>query len=800
VPDTELARVLREKRRVRQEHLGWATRAARVSASRTRPRGRAPVVGEETPTLRRVSPDPYQYVPPRGHEPPPVRAGWVSRESVLRRLTGNPEVPVALVVAPAGYGKTSVLTEWAERDGRPFAWIAIEEADNDPGRLLGSIAGALHDLEPIGPDVFGALSASHPRFSSAALARLGEYLRGRVHDFVLVLDDLHLLHDPGSWAVLTAVAEHLRPGSQMALGSRCDPPLHLGRLRAEGKLLELRAPDLAMSEAESAQLFAEAGLTLDDAEVHTLVDRTEGWPVGLYLASLALRDQADVGRAVTNFAGDDRIVTDYVGEELLSQLSPARIRFLMRTSVLDRLSGPLCDAVLERSGSSSELRAMSRANLLLIPLDRTDEWYRYHTLLVDTLRDELHRLEPERAAELHRRASAWYADHGDPDRAIGHALAAEDMRRAGDLIWANVPLYNTRGRLATIQRWLERVPHEEIVRYAPLSLTAAYCGLNTGDADLVARWTSVAAETIERTGADDDGASLRAAVAILRAALAREGIAQMGEDAARAYELESDESPWRALCCFLDGVAQHLAGDHEGARRRLEEGASRSALANVPQMHALCLAQLAVLDRDDTDGRDAGSQAVHAKSQAVHSGLSDYPTMALVFAAAADHHAQRGQVEEAASEMSDALRLLAMLGDDYAPWYHVEVRAVLARAALRLSDVPAARHLLGEAERYLRLTPDAVVLKQLLDEAKAQAEAVLESSVIGPSLLTTAELRVLQLLPTHLSFREIAGELYVSTNTVKTQAHAAYRKLDASSRSEAVDRGRVLGLLDEPGG
>jgi LuxR family maltose regulon positive regulatory protein len=703
------------------------------------------------------------------------------------------------VVAPAGYGKTSVLTEWAERDERPFAWIAIEEADNDPGRLLGSIAGALHDLEPIGPDVFGALSAPHPRFSAAALARLGQYLSDRVHDFVLVLDDLHLLHESDSLDVLGAVAEHLRPGAQMALGSRGDPPLHLGRLRAQGKLLELRAPDLAMAEAEGAQLFAEAGLTLDEAEVRTLVNRTEGWPVGLYLASLALRDQADVGHAVATFAGDDRIVTDYVRDELLSSLSPARIRFLMRTSVLDRLSGPLCDAVLERSGSSSELRAMSRANLLLIPLDRTDEWYRYHTLLLDTLRDELHRREPEREAELHRRASDWYADHDDPDRAIGHALAAQDMRRAGDLMWANVPLYNTRGRVATIQRWLERVPHEEVVGYAPLALTAAFCRLNTGEGDLVARWTAVAARAIERAGTDDSAASLRSAVAILQAALAREGIAQMGEDAARAYELASDDSPWRTLCCFLDGVAQHLAGDRDGARQRLEEGATRAALGNVPQMHALCLAQLAVLARDHADGHDDGSQAVHAKSQAEHSGLSDYPTMALVFAAAADHHAQRGQVEEAASEMNHALGLLAMLGEDYAPWYHVEVRALLARVALRLSDVPAARDLLGQAGRYLRLTPDAAVLKELLDEESAQTEAVLESSVIAPSSLTTAELRVLQLLPTHLSFREIAGELYVSTNTVKTQAHAAYRKLDASSRSEAVERGRSLGLLDEHG-
>jgi len=270
----------------------------------------------------------------------------------------------------------------------------------------------------------------------------------------------------------------------------------------------------------------------------------------------------------------------------------------------------------------------------------------------------------------------------------------------------------------------------------------------------------------------------------------------MGEDAARAYELESEDSPWRTLSCFADGVARHLAGDKEGGRERLEEGASRAAQGNVPQMQALCLAQLAILARDTADGRENGSQAVHAKLQVEHSGLCDYPTMALVFAASADHHAQRGQVEQAASEMSHALGLLAMLGDDYLAWYQVEVRGVLAQVALRLSDVPAARRLLAEARRFLLHTPDAVVLRELLDEGTAQAEAVLKSSVIAPTSLTTAELRVLKLLPTHLSFREIAEELYVSTNTVKTQAHAVYGKLGAASRSEAVARASALGLIE----
>jgi LuxR family maltose regulon positive regulatory protein len=707
---------------------------------------------------------------------------------------------VVLLVAPAGYGKTTALAQWVERDPRPIAWLTIEEADNDPGRLLGSIAQALHHLQPVGPGVFGALSAPASAYSVAALGRLRRYVRDLDRDFVLVLDDIQELHDEQSLEIVNAISEDLPRGSQLAVGSRSDPPLPLGRLRAQGKLLELRSPDLAMAGAEAASLLAETGVPLEDADVQTLVSHTEGWPVGLYLAGLSLRDQGDVGRAVAGFAGDDRIVTDYVRDELLSQVSTETMRFLVRTAVLDRLSGSLCDALLDRSGSGSALRAMSRSNLLLIPLDRKDEWYRYHTLLLETLRAELHRREPEREPELHRRASAWYADHDDPDHAIDHALAAQDVHRAGDLMWANVPLYNTRGRLATIQRWLERVSPEEVAGYAPLALTAAYCHLNTGEGDLVERWTSVAARAIERSGTDDSATSLNSAVAMLRAALAREGIAQMGEDAARAYELESDDSPWRTLCCFLDGVARHLAGDRDAARQRLAEGASRAAAGNVPQMHALCLAQLAFLASDDADGRDNGSQAVHAKSQVEHSGLSDYPNMALVFATAADYHARRGQVEEAASEMSDALGLLAMLDDDYIPWYQVEVRGVLARVALRLSDVPGARKLLTEARRFLRRTSDAVALRELLDDGSAQVDAFVQSSVLTPSSLTTAELRVLQLLPTHLSLREVAERLHVSTNTVKTQAHAVYRKLDASSRSEAVDRARALGLLDEEEG
>ena len=409
--------------------------------------------------------------------PPPLRSGFVPRERLLRRLLTSFQVPLVLLVAPAGYGKTTVLAQWADRDPRPFAWLEIEEADNDPGRLLGSIARALHHLEPIGPDVFGALTVAHT-FSAAALARLRRYIKSRDRDFVLVLDDLHRLHAEESLEIVGAIAEDLRAGSQLALGSRSDPPLLLGRLRAHRNLLELRSRDLAMTEAEGAPLLAETGLTLGSPEVSTLMDRTEGWPAGLYLAALALRDAADLRRAVARFAGDDRVVIDYLRDELLSRLADEQVSFLTRTSVLDRLSGDLCDAVLERSGSAGVLREMSRANLLLIPLDRHDEWYRCHTLLNRALRSELRHREPEREAGLHRRASGWFEAHDDPDRAIDHALAAEDARRAGDMMWANVPRYVAGGRMLTMQRWIERLPSSEIGAYAPLALTAAHCQTN----------------------------------------------------------------------------------------------------------------------------------------------------------------------------------------------------------------------------------------------------------------------------------------------------------------------------------
>jgi LuxR family maltose regulon positive regulatory protein len=718
---------------------------------------------------------------------PTFGAGLVPRERLVARLADARDVPLALVVAPAGYGKTTALCEWAEQDPRPFAWLALEDGDDDAARLLGSIALALDEIEPIAPDVLAALPAAGSRLSDVALARVRRAIAARRRPFVLVLDDAQVLTDARSGEVLTTVIEHLPRGSQLALASRTEPPLPIGRLRAHRRVMEIGPRDLAMTRSEGGMLLGDLGLR--PREVDVLVRRTEGWPAGLYLAALSLSDQPDRGRALARFAGDDRLVADYLRDELLAELPVERLRFLTRTSVLDDLSGSLCDAVLARPGSGGTLRELARSNLMLVPLDRSDGRYRYHRLFAEMLQAELRRIEPECEPDVHRRASAWHADRGEPERAIHHAIAAGDTDRAAELLWGVAPSYVMNGRNDTVRHWLARFAPEEIARDARLSLAAATSALAGGDRDRVEHWSAAAQRALGPAAGVE-----QPIVAVMRAFAARDGLHRMGEAAADAGARLAGETTWLAACSLLEGTALHLTGDRDGARGRLEDGARQGAVT-APLVQVLCLAQLGVLGLEEQDSDAAEICIARARRQVEAGGLADYPVSALVFAVSALGRAQRGRVDEARRDMREGSRLLAMLAG-WAPWYEVETRLLLARAALRLSDIAGARTLLVEASRLARRTPDAVVLARWLEDSWARADSFPTAANLGTTSLTTAELRVLRLLPTHFSFREIAGRLQVSANTVKSQAHAVYRKLDASSRTEAVASARRLGLVD----
>jgi LuxR family transcriptional regulator, maltose regulon positive regulatory protein len=690
--------------------------------------------------------------------------GFVCRSGLLSALDDARVRPLVLVSAPAGYGKTTLLAQWSERDRRACAWVTLDPADADPGVLGGSIA--------------------------TALARIGVH-RGLRGSFLLVLDDAHLIRSDVLADAVLGVLRWLPEGSQVALASRCDPVWPVGSLRGQRMLTELGVHDLAMSAVEAASLLRSAGLELEFTAVQDLVRRTEGWPVALELAAMSLvahRDRPDG----LPFAGDDHLLAEYFRAEFLASLSPRTLRFLTRSSVLDRLSGSLCDALLECEGSASALAELARSSLPVWPADPTHEWYRLHGLFREMLRTELRRAEPEVQPELHQRAGAWHSRSGDVDRAIDHALGAGDLDRAGELLWANLPAYLGQGRNDAIQRWLSRAPAEQAAGCAALALTSAHSHLSLGRIALAEQWARSASMAL--SGQPRDRArELRAGGRIVEAWAARSGATRMGEDAARAYELLADDSPWRANCCLLRGTAALLTGDFAEAERLCEEGLARGVVL-APDVAALCLAQLAVLAIERDDHEIAADCARRARVIIDEHGLARYPICALVLAVSAAAAVREGHVDEAKAA---AARCAAQFGalDQFAGWYGAETRILLARASLALGDVAGARELLADASRAARRTPDVVVFQGWFDDAWEEFDKRAETALLGVASLTTAELRVLRFLPTHYSFHEIAERLHVSSNTVKTHVHAVYRKLDATSRSQAVANATHAGLL-----
>ena len=692
----------------------------------------------------------------------PHRLGRVVRRpALLRRLADPTAPPLAVVVAPAGYGKTTLLRDWERRDDRPFAWVTADERDDDGERLRDSVAAAVEAA--VGDDAETA--------------------------FVLVIDDAHVLTHGSGVDALAAIANELPPPAKLAVASRRELALPVARMRAQQLVTEIGPRDLAMSRIEAGKLLADAGHPLDAETLDELVQRTEGWPVALALAALYLGDSG--GRPnLARFGGTDRLVAEYVRDELVRDLPEGERAFVVRTSIVDTLTGSLCDALLDRRDSACVLDALARAGLVL-PVDRTGERYRYNRLVRDALRAALRQREPELEPELHRRACAWHESAGDVERSVHHALAAGDERAAADIVWGNVAAAVAHGQSGALERWLSRFTEYQVSRQPRLALTMAACELVRGQGHLAEHWASVAAQAPWPPGSRG---TIEAGAALMRAAIAGDGPARMRDDAEWARELQPAGGACRALACFLGGVASHLLDERDEATRQLEEGA-RGAAVRAPHVHALCLSQLAVLAIERADWDDACELTTRARAQVDRHALRASPTAALVFAVSAVARAHRGRIEEAQRDLADAARLQAAL-TDFATWFGAEVHILLARAALRLSDVGVARVHASEAGRELKRSPGAVALQRLLAETLAQLESFTPPESTQPEPMTAAELRILRYLPTHLSFREIAERTQVSANTVKTQANAVYRKFGVACRSDAVERARSCGLLD----
>jgi len=666
----------------------------------------------------------------------------------------------------------------------------VDQRDNDPAVLLTYLAVALDRLEPIDPGVVRGLAAPGASIAGA-VSRLAAAMAAMTQPVAMVLDHVELL---GNQECLDAVAElaaQLPKGWQLLLASRARPPLPVALLRVQGRVVELGVEELAMDHQEARALLQGAGVGLADAEVNELIGRTEGWPVGLYLAALAHKAGGPRRHAWAGFTGDDRFMADYLWSELLGQLPPERVAFLTRTAVLERMSGPLCDAILETTGSAQVLASLEDSNLLLVPLDRQRRWYRYHHLFHELLTAELDRRERELIPALHARAASWCEANGLPETAIDHAQAAGDADRVARLVWQlALPAYGA-GRVDTTRRWFGWFEDQGLLgRYRSVAVLGAWLQALVGEPAAAERWAD-AAERGPAAGTLPDGSTSQSYLALLGALLCRHGVDRMRADTQAALDKLSPGSQWRPTAQLLEGIGYLLAGETDRADPVLAHAAEVATEAGALPAAAIALAERSLVAMHHEDWEQAATLAEQAQGVVRAGALDGYVASALVHSAAARVAVHRGEVRQAQEQLARATRLRPLL--TYAlPYLAVQTLLELGRACLALDDAAGARVVLRQARDVLRRRPDLGILPTHVEELRSQLDT--SRVTVGVSSLTTAELRLLPLLPTRLTFADIAERLYVSQHTVKSHASSIYRKLGVSSRSQAVQRLQELGL------
>jgi LuxR family transcriptional regulator, maltose regulon positive regulatory protein len=727
---------------------------------------------------------------------PAIRPGVVPRPALLTRLRAARSIPTVAVVAPAGYGKTTLLGLWAQDDDRPFAWLSLDEHDNDPIVLLTHLSVPLDRISPLPPETFDALRSPEVSVPATLVPRLGVALSQMPQPVVLVLDDVHHLRDGASLDALVALVGHVRGTTQIVLAGRA-MPMPLARQRAQGRALDFGVEDLAFTEEGARALLRAAGADLPDAEVADLARRTEGWAAGLYLAALAR-----TGLRLASIAAapdqDDRFVSEYLQSELLSGLSPRDRSFLTRTSVLDRLSGPLCDAVLEESGSTAQLDRLQRNNLFLVPLDRQGGWYRYHPLFRGLLRKRLDGAGPEPGRELLRRAADWCEADGRLETALQYAQDAEDVDRVARIAVTLAQPLCASGRSTTVMSWFE--------------------------------W-------VDARGGRPASVDRRARCVHLRShgpARRRRPLGRRRRAPVRRVGDEHRRRPFRDVADDRPGChVPTRCGTDSFRRRRRSPCPARS---RVRRGHGLLVPTVPQRRRESPPGRSGhGGDAVHRRHRTHRRGeactvLLRDPGLprrdrtrprplerrgeprgqghvgGTSQAYRVPRH-QRARVRPrcpaGAPPRGSGTRTGPARGGSAPASTALPCRAVVrgrdpagdGGGALGLGDPGAARQFVRDAEGVLRRRADVGSLGKRTDELRCRL-AAREATDSENSTLTSAELRILPLLVTYLSLAGIADRLCLSRHTVKSQVWSMYRKLQVHTRGDAVARARELGLLD----
>ena len=720
---------------------------------------------------------------------PSLRQQSVERKRLHDVLRQGCTLPLTLVVAPAGWGKSTIVADWLAHDDVTAGWVSLDGGDNDPKRFwrylllaagqAGSAAGtaALRRLDAAGSDVLRDVLPAFVNELASAETPL-----------VLVLDDYHLVTSAGVHTTVATLLDRSPPQLHLILITRADPPLPLSRLRVRGDMVELRAEDLRFSAGEAVEFFSSRlGPLLSEQDVLRLLARTEGWAAGLQLAALRLRDRADPADFIERLTGADWHIVNYLGEEVLASQPPVVREFLLVTSVLNRMCAPLCDALTERADGAELISEIYRANLFLVPLDDEHRWFRYHHLFGGLLRHELARTTLDRPSVLHQRAARWYADHGDAAEAIGHAIASGDETLSGRLVAAHWRQPFNAGQLETVRMWLDALPAELVATDASLSAARVWVALDTGRLEEV----GAALDAAETSVPPDTQLMVLRALQMYKAG-------DVGGAAARLREISpSADDPFIATVHRLvQGISWMWLGDTDRARELLVEAARRAEGDGNRLAYIYAEGCRALLAVNRGDLALANSLVADAES-AVGQALSDSHFVAMFPALA------RARLGIERADWAGARRAAGAaveLGRRGAGRVELAAALLTAAKANRICPDPQdpgvdPRALVGEARGMLRhcADPGPLVTTWLTGEQRAAAARTRQHGLIEP--LTDRELTILRLLPVPSSLRQLASELFVTPNTLKTHLRAIYRKLGAESREEAVIRARERGLI-----
>ena len=720
---------------------------------------------------------------------PQPRQGSVSRTGLIEAAKTS-GCRVVGISAPAGYGKSTMLSQWALAEDRRVAWVSLNGFDDDPAGLLMLLASAYARVSPGNEDLVANMGGLGVSALGRAAPHLAAVLSNSQAPFVLMLDDLHELRSPACHDVLGVVISGIPRGSQLAAASRSEQP-HVPRLRAAGDAWEVGASDLALDAEAAEQIFAEAHVSATHEEAAAATERTEGWPAGLYLAAMIARASHGHGPTVT---GDDRFVADYLYRESLSQLPESTQRFLRRTSVLDQLCAPLCDALIEEAGSQDRLRELEASNSFLIPLDRRREWYRYHALFREFLLGELHRVEPDVVIKLQLRAADWYEANGSPALALEHLLKSTNQRdRCVQLVTQlAIPTYKA-GHMSTVQRWLSALGDRAIEDFPPLAVLAGWVAVLTGQTVEAQRWAALL-DAIPFDPAPVAGTSFDSARRMLRAAMCAAGPEQMMSEASTAVAQEPPWSPWRDTALYLNAEAHLLTGNVDKACALFAEASSAAATMSNADGMVLSESELALVAMDRGRWEEAAGRLERALAVVDEHRMHDYATSVLAVAVAARLAVHRGDLEQADRLIARAMRARPSC-TFVMPFFAVGVRLQLAKVHLARRDVSTARHLVREIDDILLVRPDLGGLVEQVSALRGLLTSSTQGEPGGGPPLTAAELRLLPYLQTHLTLAEIAERLFVSRNTVGSEVTSIYRKLGVSSRTEAVRQATAIGLL-----